>query len=168
MDYTMVIVWVIVIAVAVVVELETFSLVSAWFVGGGLIALILSMIDAWTGINIGWHWQVIVFVAVSVVSFLGFRPLAKKYLKNPTVPTNADANLGKRFKLLSDVKGGRSSVSINDVVWTVQISDELKAGDFVILKDISGNKYIAESPSADSHKNSDNITPKKKEEVKSK
>jgi len=165
MDYTWIIVWVVVIAVAVIVELETLGLISAWFVGGGLIALVLAIIDGFTNVSIGWHWQVITFVVLSVGLFLGCRPFLKKFLRVPTVPTNADANLGRKFKLLDDVKGGRSSVSINDVVWTVQISEELKAGDFVILKDISGNKYVAESPS-ENHKASDDITPKKKKENK--
>ena len=141
-----VIIWSLVIAVAIIVEIESFSLVSAWFAGGGVIALILAMFDEWTTITwAGWMVQVIVFVCVSLLLLVGARPFAKKLVnKVPTVPTNADVHLGKRFKLLSDVKGGRSSITINDVVWTVQIDGDYKAGDFVILKELSGNKYIAE------------------------
>ena len=139
-----IIIWAIVIAAAVVIEIESFTLVAAWFVGGGVVALTLAMIDEWTSVNIIWYWQVIAFVGVSLGLMLGCRPFAKKLMKTPMVPTNADVHIGKKFKLLGDVKGGRSSVDINDIVWTVQVDGEYKAGDFVILKEISGNKYIAE------------------------
>ena len=161
----MIVVWAVVIAAAVFIEIESFSLVSAWFVGGGVIALIFAMLEEWAGARLGgWMVQVIVFVVVSLGLLLGCRPFAKKFLKSPTVPTNADVNIGKRFKLLSDVKGGRSSVSINDVVWTVQVDGEYKTGDFVILKEISGNKYIAEG--AGDSKSTESAT-RKKEEGKS-
>jgi len=143
MTWELIIIWAIVIAAAIIIEIETFSLVSAWFIGGGLIALILAMINTWA-VDIGWYWQVIAFVIVSLGLMLGCRPFAKKFIKSPNVPTNADVNLGKKFKLLSDVKGGRSTVEINDVVWTVQVDCDCKAGEFVILKEISGNKYMAE------------------------
>ena len=139
-----IIVWSCVIAAAVVIEIQTYSLVSAWFIGGALISLILSIIDTATGVPINWVWQTTAFVVVSLGLLIGIRPFTKKFLKSPTVPTNADVHLGKRFKLLSDVKGGRSTVSINDVVWTVQVDCDCAAGESVILREISGNKYIAE------------------------
>jgi len=139
-----VIIWAIVIAAAVLIELESFSLTTAWFAGGGLIAITLAMIDAFTDANISWMWQVIAFVIVSLGLLVGLRPFAKKLLRTPDVPTNADMYFGKKFKLLKDTVGGRSSVSINDVVWTVQVDGDYKTGDLVILKQISGNKYIAE------------------------
>jgi len=151
MTWEMIIVWSVVIAAAVIIEIETFTLVSAWFAGGAIIPLVLAMINTWSDASIGWMIQVIVFVIVSLGLLLGVRPLpfVKKILKMATVPTNADAHFGKEFKLLSDVKGGRSTVSINDVVWTVQVDCECKAGEPVILKGISGNKYIAECVKAE-------------------
>jgi len=147
MTWEMIIVWACVIAAAVIIEIETFTLVSAWFAGGALIPLVLAMINTWTSASsviIEWPAQIIVFVLVSLGLLVGCRPFAKKFIKSPTIPTNADSYLGKQYKLLSDVKGGRSTVSINDVVWTVQVDCECKAGESVILKEISGNKYIAE------------------------
>ena len=136
-----IIVWAGVIATAIVVEVGTNGLVSAWFAIGGMVALVLAAFE------VSIEWQVVAFVVVSLGTFVGFRPLAKRYMNVPKTPTNADAALGKKFKLLADAKGGRSTVRINDVVWTVQVEgeNELKAGDYVILTEISGNKYIAES-----------------------
>jgi len=133
-----IILWSIVIAAAVIIEVESFSLVSSWFAGGGVVALLLA------ALGVGWEWQVITFVAVSLGLLVGARPFLKKFIKFPTIPTNADVHIGKKFKLLDDVKGGRSTVSINDVVWTVQVDCDCKAGESVILRSISGNKYIAE------------------------
>lgn len=134
-----IIVWACVVALAIVVEVESLALVSSWFAGGGVVALLLAALD------VDWMWQVIAFVVVSLGLLVAARPFLKKFLKTPTIPTNADVYIGKRFKLLADVSGGRSSVKINDVVWTVQVEGEGAAGDFVILKEISGNKYIAQS-----------------------
>jgi len=145
--WVFVIIWAVVIALAIVIEIETFSLVSAWFIGGGLVALTVALIDWLAATNswwVGWVMQIIYFIIVSLGLLVGIRPFTKKFLKSPTVPTNADVHLGKKFKLLSDVKSGRSSVSINDVVWTVQVDCDCKAGETVILKEISGNKYMAE------------------------
>jgi len=141
-----IIVWACVVALAIVIEVETCGLVSSWFACGGLAALLLAALD------VSWEWQIVAFVCVSLGTFLVFRPVAKKFMKTPTIPTNADANFGKKFKLLADVKGGRSTVKVNDVVWTVLIDGDLKTGDFVILKDVSGNKYIAECAKPESVK----------------
>lgn len=133
-----IILWSIVIAAAVIIEVESFSLVSSWFAGGGVVALLLA------ALGVGWEWQTISFVIVSLGLLVGARPFLKKFIKSATIPTNADINLGRKFKLLADVKGGRSTISINDVVWTVQVDCDCTAGESVILRSISGNKYIAE------------------------
>ena len=142
----MIIVWAVVIAAAIIVETQTYALVSAWFIGGGVIALTFAMIDQWAAntIWVEWQMQIIYFIVVSLGLLLGLRPFTKRFLKTDTVPTNADVHIGKKFKLASDVKGGRSTIEINDVVWTVQVDCDCKAGEPVILKELSGNKYIAE------------------------
>jgi membrane protein implicated in regulation of membrane protease activity len=138
METGWVVTWAIVIAVAIVLEIETFALVTSWFAVGGLAALVLALC------GVDWQIQVIVFVLTSLAFLFALRPFLKKFMKSPTTPTNADLNYGKRFKLLADVVHGRSTININDVVWTVQVDGDFKAGDFVILRDVSGNKYIAE------------------------
>jgi len=163
MDYTWIIIWACVIGIAVLIEVQSMMLVSSWFAGGAIVAIILAAIP-----GIGWEIQVIVFVAVSLGLLLAARPLAKKYIKYPLIPTNADVHLGKQFKLLADVTHGRSTVSINDVVWAVQVDGDCKAGDFVILKEISGNKYIASCASKNIQAETPEVAQgaKKKKEVK--
>ena len=133
----MVIIWAIVIAAALILEFVTYAFVSIWFVGGGLVSLVLAACD------VGLDLQIILFVAVSVLLLVCMRPFVKKFIKVPDSPTNADANIGKTFKLTSAIKEGRGTVKINDVIWTVVCEDALKEGDKVVITEISGNKYIA-------------------------
>ena len=57
----MIIVWAVVIVVMVVAEIATTALVSIWFIGGGLAALILALlhVPVWV--------QITAFIGVSVV-----------------------------------------------------------------------------------------------------
>ena len=133
----MVIIWAIVIAVALVLEFVTYAFVSVWFVGGGLVSLILAA----CGVDI--NLQITLFVIVSGVLLVSMRPLVKRFTKTEKVPTNADANIGKTFKLVSGIKEGRGTIKINDIVWTVVCEEPLKEGEKVVITEISGNKYIA-------------------------
>ena len=131
----MVIVWAIVVAAAIILEVLTISFISSWFAGGGMIAMVMAAI----GLDI--HWQIIIFVVSSLALMASMRPILKKFLKTPTIPTNADANLGKEYKLTSDVVEGQSTINISGVEWTVLCKDNIKAGAKVVITEISGNKY---------------------------
>ena len=133
----MVIIWAIVIAAALVFEFVTYGFVSIWFAGGGLVSIILA------ACGVGVDLQIILFIVVSGVLLVSMRPIVKKLTKTEKVPTNADVNIGKTFKLASGIKEGRGIVKINDVIWTVVCDDALKEGEQVVITEISGNKYIA-------------------------
>ena len=74
------------------------------------------------------------------------RPLVKKFIKTKTTPTNLDMQIGKQFKLLEDIKEGRSQIKIHDIIWTVSCEDNLKKGDTVEVQGMEGNKYIVGKP----------------------
>ena len=135
---TLIIVWAVVIAAAIAAEFLTMDVYSAWFAGGGLVAMILA------ACGVALEWQLIVFVVLSIALLFSLRPLVMKFIKNETTPTNLDANIGKHFKLLGDVVEGRSTIKIHDVVWSVQCGDLLKSGSEVVVTGIDGNKYIVE------------------------
>ena len=59
-------VWIAVIVIAVIVEAASVQLLSVWFALGGLVALILSIFNISTTI------QIIVFAAVSIISLILF------------------------------------------------------------------------------------------------
>ena len=67
---------------------------------------------------------------------------------NKNVMLNADAVVGKEFKLLTPISfDNAGSIKVNDVVWSVitcNKHDEVPEGTVVIVKEIKGNKYIVE------------------------
>ena len=68
--------WLVVVIIAVIVEVETLQIVSVWFAASGLIAMILAAFNCQLEI------QIIVFVILSVILFLCSRPLVKKINKS--------------------------------------------------------------------------------------
>ena len=140
---TLIIIWAAVIAIALVLELITCDLYTSWFCAGGLAALIMAA----CGVDV--HWQVIVFVVLSVALLVSLRPIFKRMLQVQTTYTNLDANVGKEFKLLENVKEGLSTIRINDVIWTVKCNAALKAGADVVVTGTDGNKYVVEKKKED-------------------
>ena len=133
-------IWLAVTAAALIVEFITSEMVSVWFVGGGLVAMLLA------GLGLNWYFHVPAFIVVSFALMLCFRRLVMKKLNKPEVKTNAETVIGKEFELLSDIGFNKSgSVKINGVVWTAVTEDEnaeIPAGTKVVIEKIEGNKYI--------------------------
>ena len=64
------IIWLVILAVLVVIEIITLGLTTIWFAGGALAALVVSLLG-------GPVWlQILLFLAVSVVLLVFTRPLA--------------------------------------------------------------------------------------------
>ena len=68
-------VWLVIAAVMAVVEVVSLSLITVWFVAGGLVAFAVGFAGG------GLLAQAIAFLAVSLVCLLLFRPLALKHRK---------------------------------------------------------------------------------------
>ncbi|MBR4418949.1 MAG: NfeD family protein [Clostridia bacterium] len=143
---TMIIVWAVVIATTLLLEFFTVDFFACCFSLGALVSLILAIF----GVDI--VWQLIAFFAVSIVAICATRPLVKRFMKKPTVPTNVDQNFGKTTRLLADVVDGKSSIKINDVVWTAACDAELKQGDLVAIERVEGNKMIVKPAVAETVK----------------
>lgn len=133
-------IWLAVTAAALVIEFLTTEMVSVWFAGGGLVAMLLA------GLDLGWYYHVPVFIVVSFALMLCFRRLVMKKLNKGEVKTNADSAIGKEFELLSDIGFNQTgSIKVNGVVWTAVAEDdhtEIPAGKTVVALKIEGNKYI--------------------------
>ncbi|MCQ2399331.1 MAG: NfeD family protein [Clostridia bacterium] len=133
-------VWLGVIVASVIIESITFEMVSIWFVGGGLVCLVLSLF------NVPHVVQLIVFIVVSAGFLLLFRkPVLTKFNKKKT-RTNADSAIGKELTLLTPISFGvTGTVKVNGVEWNAVCEDEhaeIEAGKTVIVIGIIGNKYI--------------------------
>lgn len=134
------ILWILAIVIFSILEATTQGLVSIWFAGGAVAALIAASLNADTMI------QSTVFIVVSIILLIALRGIAKKNLKNKTEKTNADRIIGETVTVekISSVKKNEGTVKINDVEWKVMVPDcELLVGDILTVEKIEGVKLIA-------------------------
>ena len=88
--------WLIAAVGFLVLEGCTFNMTSIWFAIGAAAALISCLFTDLFRV------QALLFIVVSVLCLLAFRPLAAKLRKNPTA-TNGDRNLGREATVLTPV-----------------------------------------------------------------
>ena len=135
------IVWLIAIVAFIVLEAVTYQMLSIWFVIGAIGGLIASLLGAefWV--------QMTVFLALSVICFIAFRPLAVKKLK-PNFKTNADAVIGKKVTITKEVDNvnGTGEGKLDGMAWTVRTESgkTLGVGDVAEVKRIEGVKLIVD------------------------
>ena len=134
------IVWLVLLIVFAVGEAVTVGLTSIWFAAGALGALITSTLTENLLI------QIIVFLALSFVTLLLVRPLARKYFIPRRVATNADRILGQEGIVTEDIDNiqGRGRVTIAGADWTARTEDDqpIPAGSMVRVLRIEGVKVI--------------------------
>lgn len=162
MTTTMIIIWAMVIAGTLLLEFFTVDFFACCFSLGALVSLILAIC------KVDLIWQLLVFFVVTIVAICATRPLVKKLMKKPTVPTNVDQNFGKTTRLLADVVDGVSSIKINDVVWTALCDAELKQNDTVVIDRVEGNKMVVKAVVAEADKPVAAEQPAKKQKAKAK
>lgn len=135
-------IWLAVTVVALVIEFITSDMISVWFAGGGIVAMILAVC------GVEWYIHLPVFIVLSLTLMLVFRKMVLKYFNKGESRTNADSAIGKEFELLSDISfNSPGTIKINDVVWgamTENVQDVLQKGTIVVVKGLKGNKYIVE------------------------
>ena len=133
-------VWLGVIVVFGVAELITEGMVSIWFVAGALAALAASMIDLPVSV------QVLAFVIVSAIALAASRPLVRRFLNRPGIPTNADRIVGMTAQVVEPVDNEKASgaVYVDGKTWTARSTDghSIPAGTQVQIQRIEGVKLI--------------------------
>ena len=141
MSMNMTAVWLVAMIVLLIVEGMAPGLVSIWFALGALAAMISAMLKAPLWLQVVW------FVAVSALSLLLTRPLAKKYVNAHTTPTNADMAIGQDCVVTEEIDNirGTGAVTVGGKIWTARMdSDGETAAVGEILKTlrIEGVKLI--------------------------
>ena len=132
-------IWLAVTAFALIIEFLTSEMLSIWFAGGGLVAMVLS------AISLPWFIHIPAFIVVSMVLLLSFRKMIIKYFDKGDYKTNADMVIGKDFKLIAPIRFNEpGNIKVGDVVWNV-VSDNdapVPEGTIVTVVEIKGNKYV--------------------------
>lgn len=85
-------IWLIVAIILVIVEICTAAFGSICFAIGAAFSALAA------GLGLGLTWQIIIFVVVSLLTFIFLRPVAMRFLnrKSKDVKTNADALVGRK------------------------------------------------------------------------
>ena len=143
MSMNMTAVWLVAMIVLLIVEGMAPGLVSIWFALGALAAMISAMLKAPLWLQVIW------FVAVSALSLLLTRPLAKKYVNAHTTATNADMAIGQDCVVTEEIDNirGTGAVTVGGKIWTARMaSPDGKAakGETLRVLRIEGVKLIVE------------------------
>lgn len=130
--------WVVVGAGALVLDLITSAFLFVWFTIGSIAAIITMAL----GYNI--NVQIIVFICVSgILTAFGY-PFIKRTIKKtvPKTPRMEENYIGREITLDEDVVES-ATIKFDGIYWTVKNEGEpVKKGDRVSITGIQGNKMI--------------------------
>ena len=131
-----------------VAEVLTEGMVSIWFVAGSLAALIACMSGWSLGGLTPEATQVLVFAVVSALALAVTRPLVRRFMSRPHIPTNSDRVLGMTAKVTEAVDNQRASgaVYVDGKTWTARSvdGDLIPAGTQVKVQKIEGVKLLVQ------------------------
>ncbi len=142
--YTWMIIWGILFVITVIAELSTMQLICVWFSAGSLGAFIAA------AAGLDPLWQMIIFVAVSILLLICTRPLLKKFKVGKITPTNLDAEIGKLAAVTEEINPAQNTgrVRIGGVNWRARTQDGsvIPAGTTVCVESISGTTaYVTQT-----------------------
>ena len=118
--------WLIATGIFFVGEMVTTGFLIFWLGIGSLLALVVSLFTSNLFI------QTAVFVISSIILIFATKPLADKFSKKDTVPTNVYTLTGKKGIVIEtiDPKAGKGQIKVGGEIWSA-LCDE----DLVITKD---------------------------------
>ncbi len=111
------------------------------------LGLIGAALGAWLNLGIG--SQVVLFVCVSILSFISVRPMAKKwlYMHTKNVKTNVDALIGRVVTVLAAPDENHiGRVQTDGDNWRAFFKDNAKEGDKVVVEKMDGNTLFVKLP----------------------
>lgn len=154
----MIVLWIVVLAAALILEAATFALISIWFAAGAVGALIAAAM----GVPV--IWQLVIFVFLAGLLLIFTRPLLKKLFPSKFIPTNSELEVGKTAVVIEtiDNASGKGRVRLGGVNWAAVSSsgDSIGEGEVVRVKEVRSAKLVVErdqpavNTSADSAVNS--------------
>ena len=141
MPFEIWIMWALLFAVFVVVEIVTPQMTTIWLALGALVSLIISLIFP----ELIWL-QIAAFAVVSALALAFTRKFARKVMHGDAEKTNADRCIGKEAVVTEEINNllGKGQVNIRGIIWTARASDDavITEGTLVIVEKIEGVKVI--------------------------
>ncbi|MDF2484645.1 MAG: putative rane protein [Herbinix sp.] len=134
------ILWLIILAILIFIEILTLGLTTIWFAGGALIAFIVSLFFD----NL--LLEIILFLVVSMVLLYFTRPLVLKYFNPRRIKTNYEGVIGKVVivTITIDNMNAVGQVVVDGQEWSAKALDDvvIEKGTKVKVSGISGVKLI--------------------------
>lgn len=134
--------WLAVVVVAIIIEIETFQIVSVWFAASALVTMILA------AFNCPFEIQLIVFVLLSTVLFIVSRPIVKKLNKGKSENSTVESMIGEKVVVTKEIKVGETGeIKAKYDRYTAIAPCEttnIPVDTLCVIKEIRGNKVIVE------------------------
>ncbi len=138
----MTVTWLIVLAVMILIEVNTMALTTIWFGFGAIGAAIAS------ALGLGFWGQLLIFAVVSVITMALFRPIAIKRLNTNQEKTNVDSMVGKTAVVIEviDNEHATGRVTVEGMDWTARSQDgsRLEVDEKVRVVSVQGVKLFVE------------------------
>lgn len=135
--------WLAAMVVFFIIEAAVPGLVSIWFGIGALAALISALLKAPLWLQFVW------FIVVSLATLILTRPLAKKYVNDNAMPTNADMVIGRDCVITETIDNlkGEGAASVDGKIWTARSEggEIIEKGQNAEILRIEGVKLIVKS-----------------------
>lgn len=148
MNYGFTILWLVVLIVAILFEVRTSDVTAVWFMPAAAVALLLTFFIKEENDLKNLGIQIIVFVFVSLVSFLIFKiSFNKKIKRTKKGQTNVTSLIGERCLVIEDISNinVKGLVNLKGSIWSARCSDEndlIEAGTIVVVDSIEGVKLV--------------------------
>lgn len=134
--------WLMAFIILVVMEFLTMGLTTIWFAIGALTAFFASLFGA------SFWIQIILFLVVSLVVLVIYRPLAVKYVNSRRTKTNVDDLVGKEAKVTEKIDNLNQTgrVVLNGMDWSARttIGGTIDVDTIVKVVEVQGVKLIVE------------------------
>jgi len=129
--------------ILVVMEFLTMGLTTIWFAIGALVSFFASLFGA-----VVWL-QIVLFLVVSLVVLVVYRPLAVKYVNSRRTKTNVDDLIGREAKVIERIDNLNETgrVLLNGIDWSARstlIGGVIEEDTIVKVIEVQGVKLIVE------------------------
>ena len=132
------IVWLVLLIVFLIAEALTVVMVSLWFAGGALIALVASLLGAALWL------QIVLFLLVSAGLLASLRGVVRKHFTPRLERTNVDALIGSRGYVIADIDNisATGTVKLGAMEWSARSASgaPIAKGTLVEVDHIEGVK----------------------------
>ncbi|MBK5896518.1 NfeD family protein [Catonella massiliensis] len=135
--------WLMAFIILVVMEFLTMGLTTIWFAIGALVSFFASLFGASAWI------QIVLFLVVSLVVLIVYRPLAVKYVNSRRTKTNVDDLIGREAKVVEKIDNLNETgrVLLNGIDWSARSTltgGVIEEDTIVKVMEVQGVKLIVE------------------------